>query len=89
MTDYHYPRLPNGASQIKVTHNGGFIYVTPANGVYPPRCEYKDKGRWTALVPLDRLRHFADNELDAMDRTKLLTLLDSLAPWRRGQGMDS
>jgi len=80
-------RLPNGATQVKVTPGGAHVYVTPANGVRPPRCEFKDKGRWTALVPLDRLRDFANEELDAFDRAKLLTLLDALAPWTHGQGM--
>lgn len=78
------PRLPNGAHQIKVGDRA-WIYVTPANGVFPPRAEYNDIRRWTALVPADRIREFADTELDATDRARLLTLLDALAPWVKGR----
>jgi len=75
--------LPNGASMIKVDQSGGHVYVTAANGHFPPRVEYSSPRRWTALVPLDRIRQFADTRLDAPDRAALLALLDVLAPWRQ------
>lgn len=76
-------RLPNGKYMVTVQADGAVVYVAPANGIYPPRVEFSSKKRYTPLVPMDVLRTFADNELDAMDRAKLLTLLDSLAPWRQ------
>lgn len=75
-------QLPDGATAVKVTERM-WVYVTPANGHFPPRIELTSGGRYTPCVPADRLREFADAELDAADRTKFLNLLDQLIPWRR------
>lgn len=72
-------QLPNGATMVPVGDRM-HVTVTPANGVFPPRVELRAPARWTPLVPMDRLRDFAET-LDYDDRARLLTLLDRLAPW--------
>lgn len=76
-------KLPDGATSIKVTDNGGYVYVTPASSQFPPRVEYSGLDRSTALVPVDRIREFACGLSDDDERQALLTLLLRLAPWEQ------
>lgn len=75
-------RLPDDSTAVKVD-NGMHVYVTPANGHFPPRVELSGRGRWTPLVPADRIRD-AVNDMRANgenDLRAVLGLLDALAPW--------
>lgn len=74
--------LPNHSVEVAVTADGAVVNVRAANGVFPPRVEYCSRTRFTPLVPCDVIKGFADT-LDAQDRARLLTLLDSLTPGRR------
>lgn len=76
-------KLPDGSTSIKVTEDGGYVYVTPASSQFPPRVEYSGLDRSTALVPVDRIREFACGLSDDGERQALLTLLLRLAPWEQ------